>query len=243
MTPLGHAGGGDTGRISGPVVVVGSAAAIGGMIARELDALGATVRLLDGIATDVSGTLDDAVQQLGALHALVVADSCDTACEPTPIEDFTVDTWHAAFDAPLIRAVTWFQAAFRHLAPTHGRIVLVQPGVGITGAPAFSALAGLAEAQRALVKVAARQWRTAGISANVVALRPDTFAARLAKPELAPVWDRVAAMGAGEGVPDTPVPIDPAADLAPLVAFLAGSEARTLTGQTVMLDGGLWMLP
>jgi hypothetical protein len=66
MTPLGHAGGAGTGRISGPVVVVDSAAAIAGMIARELDALGATVRLLDGTATDVSGTLDDAVQQLGA---------------------------------------------------------------------------------------------------------------------------------------------------------------------------------
>jgi NAD(P)-dependent dehydrogenase (short-subunit alcohol dehydrogenase family) len=243
MTPLERADGSGTSRLSGPVVVVGSPTGIGGLIARELEALGGTVRLLDGTVTDVSSTLDDAVQQLGALHSFVLADSCDAACEPAPIEDFTVDAWHAAFDAPLIRTVTWFQAAHRHLAPTRGRIVLVQPDVGITGAPEFCALAGLAEAQRALVKVAARQWQTAGITANVVALRPDTFADRLATPALAPVWDRVATMGAGEGVPHSPIPIDPAADLAPLIAFLAGSEARVLTGQTIMLDGALWMLP
>ena len=104
-------------------------------------------------------------------------------------------------------------------------------------------LAGLAEAQRALVKVAARQWRTAGISANVVALRPDTFAARIGEANWHPYGTESRPWAQVKVSPDTPVPIDPAADLAPLVAFLAGSEARTLTGQTVMLDGGLWMLP
>jgi hypothetical protein len=48
-----------------------------------------------------------------------------------------------------------------------------------------------------------------------------------------------AATGIG-GVPDNPIRIDPGADLAPLVAFRAGFEARTLTAQTVMLDGALW---
>ena len=202
------------------------------------------MRLLDAAPTDVRSTLDDAVQQLGELHAFVLADSCDIACDPKPVEDFTV----ANMAGGLRRATRPGGdlvpgRAFPILPRRDGRVVLVQPGVGITGAPEFFALAGLAEAQRALVKVAARQWRTAGISVNVIALRPDTFAARLAEPELAPVWHRVAAMGAGEGVPDNPIRIDPAADLAPLVAFLAGSEARTLTGQTVMLDGALWMLP
>jgi NAD(P)-dependent dehydrogenase (short-subunit alcohol dehydrogenase family) len=244
MTPLERANGAGASRLSGAaIVVVGAATGIGGVIARELETQGGLVRLLDATPSDVSSTLDDAVQQLGELHAFVFADSCDIACDPKPVEDFTAQTWQAAFDEPLVRVVSWFQAAFPHLAPTRGRVVLVQPGVGITGAPEFFALAGLAEAQRALVKVAARAWRTAGISVNVIALRPDTFGARLAEPELTPVWHRVAAMGAGEGVPDPPVEIDAADDLGPLVAFLAGSEARTLTGQTVMLDGALWMLP
>ena len=100
MTPLGHAGGGDTGRISGPVVVVGSAAAIGGIIVRESHRTGATVRLLDGFATDVSGTLDDAVQQLGVLHALVVADSV-TPRDPLRSRTSPSTPGTRAFDVPL----------------------------------------------------------------------------------------------------------------------------------------------
>jgi NAD(P)-dependent dehydrogenase (short-subunit alcohol dehydrogenase family) len=34
---------------------------------------------------------------------------------------------------------------------------------------------------------------------------------------------------------------DPYRDIAPVVVFLAGDAARYVTGQTINVDGGMWM--
>ena len=125
-----------------------------------------------------------------------------------------------------MNTLRWLQAAHPHLAAANGRVVVVQPTVGISGAPEFAALAGLAEAQRALVETAARQWRGQRMAINVVAVRPDLFAPQLALPELDDTWSRVAQMGAGQGFSDPPLPLDVGGDLEPLVAFLCSPVDR-----------------
>ncbi len=88
------------------------------------------------------------------------------------------------------------------------------------------------EALRALTRTAAREWAPHGIVANVLCPGAKTAAfQRLAErqPELAAAADAANPMGR-LGDPDT--------DIAPVAVFLAGDEARYLTGNTLFVDGG-----
>jgi 3-oxoacyl-[acyl-carrier protein] reductase len=226
------------------VAVVGHEGGLGSLLTSALVELGLNAFML----SDRPG--EDEVERLAAgigpaerLDALVYASAPPEALTPAPIVDILVQSWEAALDSAFEQMFTWFQAAFPHLERSGGRIVVVQPTVGLSGAPDFSALAGLVEGQRALAKVAARQWRAKGLAVNVVGLRPDFFASELGVAELAETWSRVEQMGAGEGYSDPPIPLSVAEDLAPLVAFLASPAVRRMTGQTLILDGATWMVP
>jgi 3-oxoacyl-[acyl-carrier protein] reductase len=226
------------------VAIVGPAEGVAGAIADAMSASSAAVaRFDDGAADDAAPLLDGLVDAHGRLDAFVYAATGADALEPSPFADLSIERWEASFDLPLARMITWLQAAHPHLAGAHGRVVMVQPTVGMSGAPEFAALAGLAEAQRAFVKVAARQWREQRLAVNVVAVRPDVFAPQLARSELAGTWSRVAQMGAGEGFSDPPLPLDITQDLVPLVAFLGAPAVSAMTGQTLILDGAIWMMP
>jgi len=225
------------------IAVVGRKGGLGTALTTALEELGMRAFLLsDRSKDDMALQIEDSLSRSERLDALVYASVPPEAMMPSPIADITLEQWEASIDTPFRHMLAWFQAAFPHLEQSGGRIVVIQPAVGLSGAPDLAALAGLVEGQRALVKVAARQWRAKSLSVNVIGLRPAFFANELAGPELTQTWSRVEQMGAGEGYSDPPIPLAVAEDLAPLVVFLASPAAR-ITGQTVILDGATWMVP
>ncbi len=88
------------------------------------------------------------------------------------------------------------------------------------------------EALRTLTRTAAREWAPYGIVANAICPGAKTAASRAvfaANPELEAMADAANPMGRLG---------DPEADIAPVAVFLAGDDARYLTGNTLFVDGG-----
>jgi 3-oxoacyl-[acyl-carrier protein] reductase len=124
-------------------------------------------------------------------------------------------------------------AAFQRAHAEHReRIIAVVPTIGMSGAPGCAHAAATAEAIRAMVKSAARQWGADGITVNCIAVAPELFGidpATVGTVSLAP--GALATTGAV------------GTDVAPLIRLLGSDSSHHITGSTLTADGGVWMSP
>jgi 3-oxoacyl-[acyl-carrier protein] reductase len=146
-----------------------------------------------------------------------------------PIAEMNESTWDARGEALLRDALRCVQAGFRVMRERGGRIVLVTPTVGIVGADGLAPYAMAMEGLRTLAKAAARQWGSAGITVNCVAPSLDVFG--IAQDVGGPV---PLALGR---VPDA------RHDVASVIAGLLGDAGSSVTGTTIVVDGGVVMAP
>jgi len=203
------------------VLVTGGGTGIGREISLGLGDLGAAVSTVDGPITspaDAQAAFAAKAHVDAAVHALVDPD----ALVPTPFADTDEASWDRRCEALLRTALWCCQAAFTVLAERGGRIVLVTPTAGLTGAAGRAPYATAVEGMRSLAKSAARQWRVHGITVNCVA---------------PPVESMIPGVGDAEGDGDV------RADVAPVVAMLVADAAHFLTGTTIVVDGGVVMAP
>ncbi len=153
-------------------------------------------------------------------RSLVIRPNFDPiAREFTTITD---EQWETAWESPMREVIAQMQAAF-HAGVR--RIVVVVPTTAMSGGAGYAHVAAPADGLRVLVKSAARQWGVHGITVNAVAVAPDDLLA-----------------DAGRSNPTTLAPPalltrDPAA----LIDFLCSEAAGDITGQTIVVDGGVWM--
>ena len=148
-----------------------------------------------------------------------------------PIAFLQDDDWQRVIDVNLTAAFTCLRAAARPMMVNgQGRVVLVgsvSSRMGIPGQAAYSASkAGL----EALSRVAALEFGRYGITCNVVApgaIDSGMFI-NVAEPAVLKIVQRTALRRVG-----TPN------DVAAMVAFLLGADAAYVTGQTMVVDGGL----
>ncbi|MCU1401093.1 MAG: 3-oxoacyl-[acyl-carrier-protein] reductase [Acidimicrobiales bacterium] len=174
-----------------------------------------------GPLADVLRTADIAV---GCPTTVVVADIVTAAM---PFEQITDDEFDAAWEQPMQAAIAAFQRA--HHAQ-HQRLIAIVPTIGMSGAPTLAHVAATAEAIRVMVKSAARQWGSDGMTVNCIALAPALFGidtTAVGEVSLAPP----ALAGPGTVV----------GDVVPLIRMIAGADAHHLTGATLTADGGVWM--
>jgi NAD(P)-dependent dehydrogenase (short-subunit alcohol dehydrogenase family) len=142
--------------------------------------------------------------------------------------------WRDVAMEGLRTTVRLLQALGPHFKQSGGAIVFVAPSLSLVGAPSLVALSTLLEGQRGLMKSVARQWGSAGLTLNWISTAPRALAAfegaaLAAKPDTVSV-----ALGRAP---------DPRTEIAPILGFLGSKAGRVMTGATLMVDGGEWMVP
>lgn len=235
-------------------IVTGGASGIGGAITKLFVARGARVVIVDlqeEAGEALAGELGDAVvflrgdvsdrnvadtavatavERFGSLDVLV---NNASVSRQKPFEEQTDDDWNLAMDTGLYATRNFMLAALPELKRTGNACVInFGSGAGLNGQPNQASYAATKEAIRGLSRVAANEWAEFNIRVNVVcpmALTAGVVQWAQARPEQ--YAQSAAAVPLGRfGDPDR--------DVAPIVAFLASDDARYMTGQTVMADGG-----
>jgi len=186
--------------------------------------------------TAVASAFAQAAEQLGGISQLVLSALPAAALRSAAFAEMPEADWAAASHAT-VKAVLYSLQAAGALMTAGGSITLLGPNVSLTGAAHLVPLCAAVEAQRSLAKSVARQWGGRGIRINWVAIASPEFDAAFGALRL-PVVPEL-----GPPPPALGRRIDIDADVLPVVGFLGSAGARGVTGLTINLDGGDWMLP
>ncbi len=182
-----------------------------------------------GTGAEVRRMIADVVARFGRLDILVNNAGVQTW---TPFLDVTEEEWDFVIRTNLRGCFLCTQAAARHMKD-HGGGAIVNIGSGSNKVPfpslvAYTASKGGIEM---LTKVAAVELGPMRIRVNCVAPGAvEVERTKLELPDYAGTWGRAAPLGR-VGMPE---------DIARAVAFLASDAASFITGQTIMVDGGLF---
>lgn len=235
------------------VIVTGGASGIGGAVSRTLVERGARVVAVDinetagtALAADLGDAVvflrgdvsDRAIAEQAVATAVETFDGLDAlinnahASRQASFMELTEEMWDLSFDTGFRATRNFLRAAYPELKKSVGAVVNFGSGAGLEGQPTQAAYASAKEAIRGLSRVIANEWAPDGIRVNVVC--------PMAKTEGVQQWS--------EAFPELyqatvgKIPLgrfgDPATDVAPAVAFLISDDARYITGQTLMVDGG-----
>ncbi|MBN8736735.1 MAG: 3-oxoacyl-ACP reductase FabG [Xanthomonadales bacterium] len=245
-----------TGTLQGEIALVtGASRGIGAAIADELAAQGAKVigtatseagaraigarlsahagqgralNVTDGAAVD--GLIEAIVKEHGGLSILVnnAGITRDQLLMRMKDED-----WQAILDTNLTSVYRTSKAVMRTMMKArHGRIINIASVVGVTGNPGQTNYAAAKAGIIAFSKSLAREIGSRGVTVNVVA--PgfiDTDMTRALTDEQRKALEGTIALGR-LGAP---------ADVAHAVAFLASKAAGYITGETLHVNGGMYM--
>ena len=176
---------------------------------------------------------------LGGLDALVNPAGIEAAW---PAEDIPDEEWDRVFDVHVRGTFHTNQIAFRHLREGGGRIINFGSGAAIRGQRGSAHYSAAKGAIMAWTRTVAQEWARYGITVHSVVpaawtQQYDDHRARMTPDQLA-AHDRMM-LGA--------VPLggrlgDAERDIAPVVVFLASDLSHFMTGQAVVVDGGMIML-
>ncbi|SFW31578.1 3-oxoacyl-ACP reductase FabG [Luteibacter sp. UNCMF366Tsu5.1] len=236
-------------------LVTGASRGIGAAIADKLAALGATVfgtatsqagadaigerlaahgghgRVLDVTdASMIEALVDDIAKQTGAVSILV---NNAGITRDQLLMRMKEDDWSAIMETNLTSVFRTSKAVMRGMIKARkGRIVSIASVVGVTGNPGQANYAAAKAGIIAFSKSLAREIGSRGITVNVVA--PgfiDTDMTRaLPEEQRAALLSGIALGHLGE-----------ANDIAEAVAFLASPAAKYITGETLHVNGGMYM--
>ncbi len=201
-------------------------------VADELKKLGAQVAIVHadmGTADGPGRALADAVHQLGGLDGLVSNAGIN---RPGPLKDYKVEDWDALF-AVNTRA-TWLLAKAAHdaLAASQGAIVIT---ASMSGSNAHANLGAYGPSKAAvimLMRVLAQEFGRDGIRVNSVS--PGMVRTGMTEPvyrnaELVQQRNELVPLGR-VATPE---------DIADVITFLLGPDARYVNGHDLVIDGGV----
>jgi 3-oxoacyl-[acyl-carrier protein] reductase len=183
-------------------------------------------------ADDVRAAVDTAVATFGGLDCMV-HNALAPVGEPRPITEVDDDTFRSMMGTAVRASFLFASAAYPHLAQRGGSLILLSSAAGVEGSPYLPAYGMVKAAQRGLAKSLAKEWGPAGVRVNCIGPVAMTPAMEVVA-ETSPVFTDGLLIGR------TPLRRigDPEADIGPVAVFLASSQARYVTGQTLMVDGG-----
>lgn len=156
----------------------------------------------------------------------------------SPIESLPEEWWDLAFQSGV--KATWYccKAVFPHMKDRGGKIINFASYMGIVGWEGSVDYNANKEAIRGFSRTAAREWGKYKINVNVIcpaAITPAMIAFGMASPdkveEMSKAIDQIPLKRVG----------DPEKDIGRVAVFLASEDSDLITGQTLMVDGGVHM--
>ena len=206
--------------------------------ASELSELGARSIAIECEVSDrdqVDAAVARTVAELGGVDVLV---NCAQASRPglPSFMDHTEADMDLCYRTGPLGTFFFMHACFPHLKERAGTIVNVGSATGLEGRAGFTAYAAAKEAIRALTRVAAREWGPHQIRVNAIspaAMSPATEAYAANHPDR--FQQSLAAIPLGRIG-------DCEADIGRAVAALVSSDMHYVTGMTLMVDGGQYIL-
>ena len=187
------------------------------------------------VRSDVADTVQQAVDRFGRIDLLV--NCAHRVVSGVALEDMTEALMDESWRSGALGTLACMQECYPHLRVRGGSIINIGSGAGLEGLAGYSAYAPVKEAIRCLTKVAAREWGHHGIRVNTLCPHAATppwekFASE--HPERAAAFVERNALGWGPG--------DPEAHIGRAAVFLASSDSDFVTGQTLFVDGGSYLL-
>ncbi|ROZ69156.1 SDR family oxidoreductase [Ramlibacter sp. WS9] len=246
------------GATSRVIYVVGSGIDIGSPMAAALAGGGARVAWISDLDGAPATALPDGVvrvparfdsraavtaafavaqEALGPPQQVVLSVMPEAGVQPQDIVATSDAQWRTACGQPMKTTLYVLQAAHGLFtaASGGGSVVVIGGSFSLAGAAQLIPFSTGIEGQRGLVKSTARQWGKSGITVNWVAAAAKGLSDRFADIKLPFKGDSVpVAFGRT---------LDLAREIVPVVEFLGGPAGRVMTGATLLLDGGEWMVP
>jgi glucose 1-dehydrogenase len=197
-------------------------------IAAGANAVGLTADL--GTSDGANHLVAEAVGKLGGLDALISNAGIAVAGRLTVADEAD---WDRVFDVNVKGAWLLARAAYPHLVESRGNFLAVASMSGVEPYPGTGAYSASKAALIMMVRTLALEWAEAGVRAN--AISPGLFLSAMTAPIYADAEKRAAR--------EALVPLlrigDPVRDLAGLVEFITSPDAGYITGQNLIVDGGL----
>lgn len=178
---------------------------------------------------NVNAIVAEAIEKFGRLNVLV---NNAHASRQVPFLQTTQTEFDLSFGTGFYPTVHFMQAGYEYLKQSQGSVINFASGSGLNGQPTQTSYAAAKEAIRAISRVTANEWGVDGINVNLIspiALTEGIKAWSQASPEL---YEKML-----EGIPLRRIG-DPEADIGRVAVFLASEDAKYITGQTIMVDGG-----
>ena len=255
-------------RVAGQAVIItGAGSGLGRAFALALADEGATVGVLDVNAAAALAVCAEITARSGAALALTAdvsrRDQVSAAFDeflartgrldvlfnnagfnrPMKLLDVTEDNWHAIMDVNALGTLIGIQEGARRMIPRRtGKIINTSSIAGRQGYPSFAPYCASKFAVNALTQAAARGLAEHNITCNAFApgvvdtplwAQLDTDLRAIGDAELPGQAMADFAAGILRGRPAIP------ADLVGTALFLASTDSDYLTGQVIMIDGGM----
>jgi NAD(P)-dependent dehydrogenase (short-subunit alcohol dehydrogenase family) len=217
----------------------------------ELDTVVAEIRDAGGDATALACDLGDRAQTLdlveraaapyGPLDVLVNNAGIGSSADPRPLAEFRDAFWDLTLEINMTAPYLLSKAVLPHMrAQGWGRIITVASINGRVPSPHSGAYVASKHGVIGLMRTLALEHAAEGITVNCVCPGP----VRTRVNDLRVAYD-VERLGRNRDEYErglTPIGgrLDPE-DIAPMVVYLAGDEARMITGQAYDIDGGVCM--
>lgn len=207
-------------------------------VSKELADIGASSCVVAGDVGDpdvVARAVTDTIHAFGRIDSLV--NNAQAIRAGVPFEEHADEDLEIALASGLWGTFRFMRACFPALRVRGGSIVNMASSAGTHGLPGAAGYAAAKEGIRGLTKVAANEWGVHGIRVNAICPQAVTPVAQAYFEEHP---ERLA-----EKLAARPIKRDghPENDIGRSVVYLIGPDSSFMTGMTLMINGGLTIMP